>query len=73
MEEAKTEQTDQELENERLKEENERLREEIERVRNLPMKERLYDKIHVTVRVIDFFIIMMILLAIIVTVIGMNK
>ena len=33
----------------RLEEENERLRQEIERVRNLPLKERLYDKVHVSV------------------------
>ena len=39
----------------RLEEENERLRQEIERVRNLPLKERLYDKVHVSVRTLDIF------------------
>lgn len=50
----------------RLEEENERLRQEIERVRNLPLKERLYDKVHVSVRTLDIFIAVMIILGIIV-------
>ena len=49
----------------RLEEENERLRQEIERVRNLPLKERLYDKVHVSVRTLDIFIAVMIILGII--------
>jgi hypothetical protein len=56
----------------RLEEENERLRQEIERVRNLPLKERLYDKVHVSVRTLDIFITVMIILGIIVIVLGMR-
>lgn len=56
----------------RLEEENERLRQEIERVRNLPLKERLYDKVHVSVRTLDIFIAVMIILGIIVIVRGMR-
>ena len=56
----------------RLEEENERLRQEIERVRNLPLKERLYDKVHVSVRTLDIFIAVMIILGIIVIVLGMR-
>ena len=56
----------------RLEEENERLRREIERVRSLPLKERLYDKVHVSVRTLDIFIAVMIILGIIVVVLGMR-
>ena len=56
----------------RLEEENARLRQEIERVRNLPLKERLYDKVHVSVRTLDIFIAVMIILGIIVIVLGMR-
>ena len=56
----------------RLEEENERLRQEIERGRNLPLKERLYDKVHVSVRTLDIFIAVMIILGIIVIVLGMR-
>ena len=56
----------------RLEEENETLRQEIERVRNLPLKERLYDKVHVSVRTLDIFIAVMIILGIIVIVLGMR-
>ena len=56
----------------RLDEEKERLRQEIERVRNLPLKERLYDKVHVSVRTLDIFIAVMIILGIIVIVLGMR-
>ena len=56
----------------RLEEENERRRQEIERVRNLPLKERLYDKVHVSVRTLDIFIAVMIILGIIVIVLGMR-
>lgn len=57
----------------RLREENERLREEIERVKNLPMKERLYDHVHVSLKTMDIFIITMIVLGIIAVVVGMLK
>ena len=56
----------------RLEEDIERLRQEIERVRNLPLKERLYDKVHVSVRTLDIFIAVMIILGIIVIVLGMR-
>lgn len=56
----------------RLEEENERLRQEIERVRNLPLKERLYDKVHVSMKTLDIFIAVMIILGIIVIVLGMR-
>ena len=75
--EQKTEESGRELNGEeqnlkRLEEENERLRKEIERVRNLPLKERLYDKVHVSVRTLDIFIAVMIILGIIVIVLGMR-
>ena len=54
-----------------LEEENERLREEIERVKSLTVKERIYDRIHVSVRTLDIFIAVMILLGIGVVVLGM--
>ena len=39
-----------------LLEENKRLREENERLKKLPLKERLYDKINVSVRTLDIVI-----------------
>lgn len=63
--------TEEELENERLREENERLREEIERVRSLPFKERLYDRVNVSLKTMDIIIITLILLAIAATIVGM--
>ena len=41
---------------EQLQEMNRKLREENERLRSLPLKERLYEKIHVSVRTLDIFI-----------------
>ena len=38
----------------------------------LPLKERLYDKVHVSVRTLDIFIAVMIILGIIVIVLGMR-
>ncbi len=55
----------------RLEEENERPADR-RRVRNLPLKERLYDKVHVSVRTLDIFIAVMIILGIIVIVLGMR-
>lgn len=60
-------------ETQRLREENERLREEIERVRNLPMKERLYEHVNVSVKTMDIFIITMLVLGVIAVVAGMMK
>lgn len=57
----------------RLREENERLREEIERVKQLPLKERLYDHVHVSVRTLDIFICVMIVLAVLAVVFGMAR
>lgn len=54
-----------------LEEENERLRLEIERVKSLSVKERIYDRIHVSVRTLDIFIAVMVLLGIGVVVLGM--
>lgn len=56
----------------KLEEENEKLRREIERVRNLSLKERLYDKVNVSVRTLDIFIIVMVILGILVVILGMR-
>lgn len=56
----------------KLEEENEKLRREIERVRNLSLKERLYDKVNVSVRTLDIFIIVMVIIGIIVVILGMR-
>ena len=56
----------------KLEEENEKLRREIERVRNLSLKERLYDKVNVSVRTLDIFIIVMVIFGIIVIILGMR-
>lgn len=53
-----------ELENKRLREENERLKE-------LNLKERMYEKVHVSVRTMDIFIGVMLVLLIIVLILGM--
>lgn len=55
----------------RLEEENEKLRQEIERVKNLTAKERIYDRVHVSVRTMDVFIAVMVLLLIGVIVLGL--
>lgn len=64
--------TEEERKLRKLQDENERLRQEIERVRNLPLKERLYDKVNVSVRTLDIFIAVMIIFGIIVVVLGMR-
>lgn len=62
---------DLEQENQRLKEENERLK---EYRKSLPVKERLYDHIHVSVRTLDIFIGCMIVLFVVVIAAGfMNR
>lgn len=59
-----------EKENQRLKEENEQMRlAEEERIRNLAPKDRLYDKIHVSLRTMNIiigvlFVILFVVLAI---------
>lgn len=69
---AKEELTEAEAQTRRLMEENEKLREEIERVRSLPMKERIYDHVHVSVRTMDIFIGVMLVLAVIAVILGMT-
>ena len=54
-----------------LQEMNRKLREENERLRALPLKERLYEKVHVSVRTLDIFIGCMCVLFVIVVVLGM--
>ena len=56
---------------EQLQEMNRKLREENERLRSLPLKERLYEKIHVSVRTLDIFIGCMCVLFVIVVILGM--
>ena len=57
-----------------LAEENRRLQEENERLKNRSIKERMYDKINVSVRTIDIFIGCMCVLFVAVVVMGMlNK
>ena len=59
---------------EELTEENKRLQEENERLKNRSIKERMYDKINVSVRTIDIFIGCMCVLFVAVVVMGMlNK
>ncbi len=57
---------------EELQEENRRLQEENERL-NRSIKERMYDKIHVSVRTIDIFIAVMCVLFVVVVILGMLK
>ncbi len=56
-----------------LAEENKRLQEENERLKNRSIKERMYDKINVSVRTIDIFIGCMCVLFVAVVVMGMLK
>ena len=56
-----------------LAEENRRLQEENERLKNRSIKERMYDKINVSVRTIDIFIGCMCVLFVAVVVMGMLK
>lgn len=58
---------------EELQEENRRLQEENERLKQLPLKERMYDKINVSVRTMDIFIGIMCVLFVVVVVMGMMK
>ena len=58
---------------EELTEENKRLQEENERLKNRSIKERMYDKINVSVRTIDIFIGCMCVLFVAVVVMGMLK
>ena len=58
---------------EELAEENKRLQEENERLKNRSIKERMYDKINVSVRTIDIFIGCMCVLFVAVVVMGMLK
>lgn len=55
----------------RLRQENERLRQEIERVKELSIKERLYDHVHVSLRTLDIFIGVMIALGVFVVILGL--
>ncbi len=58
---------------EELAEENRRLQEENERLKNRSIKERMYDKINVSVRTIDIFIGCMCVLFVAVVVMGMFR
>lgn len=58
---------------EELAKENRRLQEENERLKNRSIKERMYDKINVSVRTIDIFIGCMCVLFVAVVVMGMFK
>lgn len=58
---------------ERLEEENRRLVEENERLKQLPLKERMYDKINVSVRTMDIFIGIMCVLFVVVVIMGILK
>lgn len=55
-----------------LREENRKLKEENERL-NKSLKERMYDKINVSVRTMDIFIGCMCILFVVVVVLGMLK
>lgn len=55
----------------RLRQENEQLRQEIERVKELSIKERLYDHVHVSLRTLDIFIGVMIALGVFVVILGL--
>ena len=57
---------------EELQEENRRLQEENERL-NKSIKERMYDKINVSVRTLDIFIGCMCVLFVVVVILGMLK
>lgn len=65
---------DSDEERRRLEEENEALRKELELMREKNVKERIYDHVHVSVRTMDIFIGIMVVLFIAVIVIGLiNK
>ncbi len=58
---------------EELQEEIRRLKEENEQLRELSAKERLYEKIHVSVRTMDMIIAGLCILFVIVVILGMMK
>ena len=58
---------------EQLEEENRKLLEENERLKNRSIKERMYDKIHVSVRTLDIFIGCMCVLFVLVVILGMFR
>ena len=58
---------------EELQEENRRLQEENKHLKELSLKERMYDKINVSVRTMDIFIGIMCVLFVIVVIMGMLK
>ncbi|MDY5484725.1 MAG: hypothetical protein SPF91_11200, partial [Clostridium sp.] len=60
-----------ELERRRLEEENERLRKELEYIKEKNLKERIYDHVNVSVRTMDIFIGIMVVLFVVVIVIGL--
>ena len=63
--------TEPELERRRLEEENERLRKELEYIKEKNLKERIYDHVNVSVRTMDIFIGIMVVLFVAVIVIGL--
>lgn len=63
--------TEPELERQRLEEENERLRKELEYMKEKNLKERIYDHVNVSVRTMDIFIGIMVVLFVVVIVIGL--
>lgn len=58
---------------EELQEENRRLQEENKHLKELSLKERMYDKINVSVRTMDIFIGIMCVLFVVVVIMGMMK
>ena len=57
-----------------LEAENEKLRQELELMKEKTVKERIYDHVHVSVRTMDIFIGVMVVLFVVVVVLGiLNK
>ena len=63
--------TEAELERRRLEEENELLRKELEYIKEKNLKERMYDHVHVSVRTMDIFIGILIVLFFVVIAMGL--
>lgn len=63
--------TEAELERRRLEEENELLRKELEYIKEKNLKERMYDHVHVSVRTMDIFIGVMVVLFFVVIALGL--
>lgn len=63
--------TEAELERIRLEEENELLRKELEYIKEKNLKERMYDHVHVSVRTMDIFIGVMVVLFFVVIALGL--